>query len=526
MYGLPIKTRQPNLRKLQFSQSSTVFDSYDFIGGDVADVDRFIDSLPIEDWDGQEVRTFSETRSSDRSLLALDFYELEEWGVWSRTDSPILILPFLVHGVIELRIELMGYGLNIDREITVSVGDASAKIFLSSQMHEISIVLDITSPSRKVEFGNIVARTLDDINDPRTMGVGISQLSIRGFTREKDNWDGEALFVDLANDKDDQLQFGGFNKREKWGIWSQSPECYVSLPYSVHGACEIQIFAQTFGRNKGREICMTLGNSEVRFIAEEEPKQYILRFNTSEVSNLLIINGLAPESTATDSRTLGIGIHRLQMTRPPEAELVPVKKMKMLQINRQPKTTKQPKPATYSLKKQDKVYSALIGDKSENHEWRDVVSAFAWNFRNDKNAVLILKISNSSAAAFFSELMFHFYRIGEMKCRIITIHSLDTQSDVDAIISASHVYLHIDSSIAVEKGLRKIQNTSKISIVSSSEHDKYSGNATILIKPNRRPKKIHGSLFGTEKELEYVLDWSQLVDAVQTAYGLFGKNLK
>ena len=86
--------------------------------------------------------------------------------------------------------------------------------------------------------------------------------------------------------------------------------------------------------------------------------------------------------------------------------------------------------------------------------------------------------------------------------------------------------MHTDTSIAPEKVLREVQDQNKVSIVSTSDHGKYSGIATILITPNRRPKKIRGSLFGIEKELEYVLDWNQLVEALRTAHGLLGKKSK
>lgn len=489
-------------------------------------MNRFIDGLPIEDWDGQQVRTFTETLSSNDPLLALGFYKLEEWGVWSRTDSPILVLPFFVSGEIELTITAMGHGLNIDREISIAIGHASAKILLSPNLRETKIILNVTSPSRKVEFGNILALTIDGMNDPRTMGIGISQLSIRGLSWKKIAWDGAPTFIDLANDKEHDLRFIGFCDQEPWGIWSRQQESYVVLPSSVHGACEIQIFAQTFGRNKGREICLTLGDSRVRFIAEEEPKQYIFRFNPTQSSNLLIINGLAPESTSTDPRTLGIGIHRLQMTRPADAEPVSMNQPKTPQIKKRLKNKRKPDLETYSLTKRDAVYSALFSEESENYEWREVVSAFVWSFRDNKNAVLIVNDSSASAASFFSDLMFLFYRIGEMKCRIIAIHSHDMQSDVDAIISTSHVYIHTDASIAPEKGLNKIHNSNKISIVSSSEHEKLVENTTVLIKPNRRPKRVRGSLYGFEKELEYVLDWNQLVDAIQTAHGLLEESAK
>jgi hypothetical protein len=459
-------------------------------------------------------------------LLALGFYELEEWGVWSRTDSPILVLPFFVSGLIELSITAMGHGLNIDREITISIGNASAKILLSPNLRETSIILDITSPSRKVEFGNVLAMATDGMNDPRTMGIGIYQLSIKGLSQARNNWGGEAVFVDLADEKDDQLQFGCFNKREEWGIWSQTPECCILLPYSVSGACEIQIFAQTFGSNSGREICLILGDSEVRFIAEEKPKQYIFQFNPTQSSSLLIFSGLVPESTSTDPRTLGIGIHRLQMTRPADVGPVSIHQSLAPRIEKQPKVKKKLNLDAYSLNKRDVVYSALFSEKSDNSDWQDVITAFVWSFRDDKNAVLIVNNSSASVASFFSHLMFLFYRIGEMKCRIIAIHSLNMHSDVDAVISTSHVYVHTDTSIPLENGLSKIQDSDKISILSSSEYEKFTEDATVVIKPNRRPKKKHGSLYGVEKDLEYVLDWYQLVGALQTAHGMLVERSK
>jgi hypothetical protein len=207
------------------------------------------------------------------------------------------------------------------------------------------------------------------------MGIGISQLSIRELSRKKVAWDGTPTFIDLATDKEHHLKFVGFCDQESWGIWSKQQECYVLLPTSVHGACEIQIFAQTFGQNKGREICLTLGDSQVRFIAEEEPRQYIFRFNPTQLSNLLIINGLAPESTPTDPRTLGIGIHRLQMTRPADTKPISLNQSTTPQIKKRPKVKKKLKLETHSLNKRDEVYSALFSEESKNNEWRDLVSA-------------------------------------------------------------------------------------------------------------------------------------------------------
>ena len=127
---------------------------------------------------------------------------------------------------------------------------------------------------------------------------------------------------------------------------------------------------------------------------------------------------------------------------------------------------------------------------------------------------------------FLSELMFLFYRVGGMKCRIIAIHTHDLYSDIDSIILASNAYIHTDGSVSPELGFDKIKNTEKISIVSAFDQEKFSGRATVLIKPNRQPKRIRGSLFGIEKELEYILDWERLVHAFHTAHELLQRRTK
>ena len=412
----------------------------------------------------------------------------------------------------------MGYGRNIDREVTVSIGNATSNILLTPNLSEITILLEITSPSRIVEFSNIMGLTLDDHNDPRTMGIGISDLTIRSISQKKERWDGTPIFVDLAKDEKIELQFEGFNELEKWGIWSKTPECCILLPYSILGVCEIQFFAQSTSRNNGQEICITFGDSKARFFVEEEPQQYIFQFNTNQETNLLTITGLTPESTPPDQRALGIGIHRLQVTIPSSSELAPVKQPQL--SNRKTKFHKKPKPDTYVLERKDRVYSAIFAEWSVNKEWAEVVSAFVWNFQDDKNAVLIMKNSSTSAALFFSELMYLFHRIGEMKCRVIAIHSHDTHSDVNEIISASDVYLHTETSIPFESGLENAMSIGKISIVTTTNHEEKFKQATIHIEPNRQPKRRKGTDRGIEKDLEHVLDWDRLTKALQTAHGL------
>ena len=58
-----------------------MFNSDDFSGGNISKKeDEFLDRLPTQDNNGRWT-TFVEALDSPDALLALGFYELEEWGV-------------------------------------------------------------------------------------------------------------------------------------------------------------------------------------------------------------------------------------------------------------------------------------------------------------------------------------------------------------------------------------------------------------------------------------------------------------
>ena len=214
-----------------------MFNSDDFNGGNLSKKEQeFYSRLPAQENDGRWSR-FDESLDSTNALIALGFYELEEWGVWSRTENPKLVLPYFVYGEVFIEIETVGFGPNIGREIHISIGGVTSSIALAQQPHTSIHFFNVDSPSRTIEFSNIIPSRLDEVDDPRTMAIGVSKISVAAPGLSNPVWDGTPTFIDLANQTHDQLDFVGFHSRESWGIWSETDPCHVILPFSVYGDC-------------------------------------------------------------------------------------------------------------------------------------------------------------------------------------------------------------------------------------------------------------------------------------------------
>jgi len=502
-----------------------VFNSDDFSGGNLSKKEQeFFDRLPTKPWDGRRC-TFTEALDSPNALLALGFYELEEWGVWSRTENPKLVLPFLVHGEVFIEIETVGFGPNIGQEVHMSIGGTNASITLSPPLHTSSHLLHVTEPSRTSEFSNIIPSRLDEVDDPRTMAIGVSKISVAAPGLSNAVWDGTPTFIDLANQTHNQLDFVGFHSRESWGIWSETDPCHVILPFSIHGDCEIQFFAQGFGENIGTSLTVSLGQSSAQFVLEQEPKQFIFRFKTEEPTHLLRISGFTSNSTRSrpGTRSMGIGIHRLQVTRPPDGVLVAakIKKRRAIISALAPKQRKQNTPRvakTPSIETSGFTTVAVFNEASNSNQWRDVVSAFLWTFRENSEATLVIQNSNVSGASFFSELMFLFFRVGDIKCRVIAIHTHDTYRYAPSLLAAADTYVHVDSSITLNHVAPHTDKRSTQFIISSPDDLQLEADNIARITPLRQPVKTPGYLHRVERELENVLDWVRLCDEMKYAY--------
>ena len=173
--------KTPLHKNVQLTLSATVIDSADFhitaeavtpIPAALAGKDM---SFGDKAWHGETLNYLFQGGSE---LFLAGFYSPESWGVWSRTSTPWLMLPYSVDGEITIALDIQAYGNNVDRDISVALGNRSTTIKLT-EGGLVEVYFDLDSPTNCLSFGNIDLTPPAGAGDARTLGIGLQSLQVR-----------------------------------------------------------------------------------------------------------------------------------------------------------------------------------------------------------------------------------------------------------------------------------------------------------------------------------------------------------
>lgn len=68
------------------------------------------------------------------------------------------------------------------------------------------------------------------------------------------------------------------------------------------------------------------------------------------------------------------------------------------------------------------VYTSVLTPASGRKNWKDLISAFCWAFRDTEDATLVLKVSGKELWRMHNEMLMLLTKMSPMKCRVIAIH--------------------------------------------------------------------------------------------------------
>ncbi len=146
------------------------------------------DFFHLQNWMGEKLRAgFSET--DEYSAYLGGFYKPENWGTWSRIDSPWILLPFRLTGKVHLSLTVHGYGHNINRKIGVSIGGVQKRIRLLSVPVKHHLLFDLTKTDNIIQFSDLDLTPWEGARDPRSLGIGLQSIELWGdpVRHPKDN---------------------------------------------------------------------------------------------------------------------------------------------------------------------------------------------------------------------------------------------------------------------------------------------------------------------------------------------------
>lgn len=137
------------------------------------------DPLKMEPWDDALIELSFTENDPDSIELLIGFYSAEDWGAWSRTGSPWIMLPHNVRGPVIIELELVAYGTNIDRELSVELGAEKVAITPSGIPQSFSFAFNPQTDADIIKFHNIDLTHAPGARDHRSLGIGMKSMSMR-----------------------------------------------------------------------------------------------------------------------------------------------------------------------------------------------------------------------------------------------------------------------------------------------------------------------------------------------------------
>jgi len=162
-------------------------------------------------WDGHPVDwTFGSDSGSTEQYL-VGFYGEEDWGCWSKTARPGIVLPWSIVGEVELTLELVAHGENQGRTLEIKVGEEVATVILQPELATYTMPFSLAKTANSVYFSGIRAVSAPGARDHRTLGIGLSRLSLRQLGSNKNSGQNAAEMVgdDISPETDASLCLRG-----------------------------------------------------------------------------------------------------------------------------------------------------------------------------------------------------------------------------------------------------------------------------------------------------------------------------
>jgi glycosyltransferase involved in cell wall biosynthesis len=243
-------------------------------------------------------------------------------------------------------------------------------------------------------------------------------------------WDGNPIAVSFRRDANIMPSLCGFYEPEVWGAWSCLSNAWVLLPNMVSGEITLDLTFKAYGANIGRTITVSIGHQKQRLFVDSHFNVKRLYFTISERSNVLMFSDLDARSIPgqPDPRSMAIGLIDAMLTRTNQIR------------SDEEITSKEAKPQT--LKIDGVLYSSVLNPKCGRKNWRDMITAFCWAFRENPDATLLIKVSSQHHSEYFSELHELFAQLQPFRCRILVVHGFLSSNAYQALVSSTDFYVN------------------------------------------------------------------------------------
>ena len=398
------------------------------------------DRFAFQEWDGKMIGgSFGGDFRGE--LWPIGFFPNEKWGIWSDSVHASIALPTNVGGRFQLKIGLIGTGVNVDREILVQVGNSQQKVILRSILVSTVLEFDLTEPANRVYFEGY---DLDFQEDTRGLGVGVSDLQITRVLP----WEGASLVQAFGNSQNYEIWPIGFFPNEGWGIWANSLNASLVLPKAVSGKFRLKITMMACGDNAGQPIEIRIGNSKQSVAPIFLLQTFLLDFEITEPANRVYFSGYALDCQV-DSRGLGVGVSLVEIYNPTawierSGRIIRslVNKIRKKNISKEQESFDSPRDNGPTLLLEGKIFLMHLHPIDLMFEnWKDVVVTYATALQNHQTANLVVVCTGIPKSAILPLVAQFFDRIQPLTTPVHFVFFDKDQQAVSEILNFQDLVL-------------------------------------------------------------------------------------
>jgi glycosyltransferase involved in cell wall biosynthesis len=299
---------------------------------------------------------------------------------------------------------------------------------------------------------------------------------------------------------------GGFYEPEEWGAWSKHASPWVLLPYKLQGRVKLSLIMNAYEANIGKALSVELGGESQTFIPSVDFQTYEFTFDLVEPALMIRFTGIdvAAIPGVADERSMGIGLKSLTISLEADRELIEVA------------------PVRSCLKLSGVVYTTVFNPDDDRKNWQDIVKGFCYAFRNNRDVVLVLKITHHSLGAFLGRFHYLLSSLGAFSCRVVVVHGYLDGAEFSKLIDSTSYYINASKCEGLCMPLMEYMAAGKPAVATSNTAmgDYFSDKSGFVVESSQSPAIWPHDPRHLNRTVKYRINWMSLVQQLNSSYSV------
>lgn len=185
-------------------------------------------------------------------------------------------------------------------------------------------------------------------------------------------------------------------------------------------------------------------------------------------------------------------------------------------------------PATRMVEVDGIVYTSVLNPADGRKNWVELLSAFCWAFRDEKNATLVLKMTHNDMDLYRGTLLNLLARLSPFRCRVLVLHGFLEDPQYLQLIKASSYYVNASSGEGLCIPLMEFLCCGKPAIAPAhtAMADYINPNFAFIVKSSLQLTDWPHDPTGMQQTHSHRLNWESLMQAYRTSYATACEGLR